>query len=234
MHTNISWKYLVKIFLISSLLLTINIAKANTHKAGDLIVRAGITSVQPDESSSVVTLDGSSLGSDSGISVDNNTQLGLTATYMLTNNWGLEVLAATPFKHTVYAQGATLTSLGVNKIADIKHLPPTLSAIYYFDLNNAIQPYLGLGVNYTIFFNENASSDLTSALGKSDVSLDNSWGISPQIGFDYQLNSDWFVNGAARYIDISTDATITTASGVVRVSADIDPMVYTLSIGFKY
>jgi outer membrane protein len=51
---------------------------------GDIIVRAGLTTVSPDESCSNVTVGGGDLGF--GVNVDNNTQLGLNVAYFLMTN----------------------------------------------------------------------------------------------------------------------------------------------------
>ncbi len=206
-------------------------------EAGDWIFRAGLTSVQPDESSSIVTLNGADAFAGSKVSVDDDTQLGLNLEYMFTSNIGLELLAATPFEHTVKAKGALATALsasGGTEIADVKQLPPTLSVNYHFDGLGSFQPYVGLGINYTIFFSEDASSELEATIGRSDVELDDSWGLSAQAGFDYHLSDQWLINGSVRYIDIETDATIKSPAGEVEVDVDIDPYVYTLSVGYKF
>ena len=131
-------------------------------------------------------------------------------------------------------------SLGLTKLGEVKHLPPTVTANYFFATPEAnFQPYAGIGLNYTVFFDEEFTAT-NEELGFSDLDLDGSFGLSAQAGFDYKINEKWFVNGSVRYIDISTDADFTlnnaglganNANGTVRV--DIDPMVYTLSIGYK-
>ncbi|MEC8426803.1 MAG: OmpW family outer membrane protein, partial [Pseudomonadota bacterium] len=134
------------------------------YEAGDWIVRAGITTVDPQESGDQLELNGSTaafigaVGTEE-LGLDSDTQLGLTGEYMLTNNWGIEVLAATPFQHTATA---TDTLAGLD-IADIKHLPPTVSAVYHFDTQGNLDPYIGVGINYTIFFSEDTTSAADAA-----------------------------------------------------------------------
>lgn len=207
------------------------------YDAGDIIVRAGATMVAPNDDSSVVTLNDGSLGRDSGVSVDDDTQLGLTLTYMFGKSWGVELLAATPFSHTVTSDGAVLSSLGIDKVAEVEHLPPTLSAVYHFDTQGPVQPYVGLGINYTTFFSESASGQLETALAEEySVSLKDSWGLAGQIGVDWHLNDKWLINASARYIDIETEATIKGKTSGTRIEADvdIDPYVYTVAIGYKF
>ena len=68
---------------------------AFAHEAGEFFMRAGSATVRPTEGA------GGTLGSLGGFSVTNNTQLGLTFTYMATDNIGVELLAASPFRHKV-------------------------------------------------------------------------------------------------------------------------------------
>jgi outer membrane protein len=82
-----------------------------------------------------------------GFNVSNNTQLGLTFTYMATDNIGVELLAATPFRHKV---GTAATG----NIATVHHLPPTLMAQVFRRLQSKLRPYIGAGINYTTFFDE--------------------------------------------------------------------------------
>ena len=206
------------------------------YEKGDLLVRVGVTNVSPDDSSSNITLNGDNLGF--GLNVDDNTQLGLNIAWFFTDKWNLELLASTPFKHDINVNS---NSLGLDQLATVKHLPPTITANYYFSPQSAaFQPYAGIGVNYTIFFDEEFN-EANESLGFSDLDLDESFGLSAQIGFDYTFSDNWFFNGSVRYIDLSTDATFTlnnaglnvdNASGEVTV--DIDPWVTTLSLGYTF
>src|SRR5690554_2314167 len=122
---------------------------AQAFEAGDFIVRAGVVHVAPDDSSESITVGGAPLvaGADAQAAVDSNSQLGLRATYMFTNHVGLGVLGATPFKHNIKGGGDLPGDL---KLGETKHLPPTVT-LQYFPMNSssALQPYVGVGVNYT-------------------------------------------------------------------------------------
>ena len=223
----------------SATILCLAVAPAGAYEPGEWILRAGASSVSPDESSGNAQLNGNTLslnGGTSQLGVDDNTQLGLTATYMLDRHWGLELLAATPFKHTANGAG----ELAGLDIADIKHLPPTLSALYHFSPVQGFTPYAGVGLNYTVFFSEDitGAADATlSGLGLTgaDVDLDNSWGASLQLGLDYQLNDRWFVNASVRWIDIDTTAEIRFDNGSrLEVDLEIDPFVYSLLLGRRF
>ncbi|MFG0806473.1 OmpW/AlkL family protein [Pseudomonas fluvialis] len=209
---------------------------AHAYKAGDIIVRAGAVTVDPHESSSDIWV--GALNTDvpgTKATLDSNTQLGLTGTYMITDKVGIELLAATPFSHSVGVKGMPGPFAGLNgKLADIKHLPPTLSAVYYpLDSSSAFQPYVGLGLNYTWFFD----TELTSAAegkGFSGFDLDDSWGLAGQVGMDYMLTDNLLFNAHVRYIDIETTGTTSFGGREVKVDVDVDPWVYMVALGYKF
>lgn len=205
-----------KLVSVSILILGVNTAFA---EQGDWIVRAGLANVDPDTSSDILGLD-----------AEDDTQVGLTVAYMLTNNLGLELLAATPFEHTIKS-----SALGVT-VGTAKQLPPTLNLQYYFLGNDTgFSPYAGVGLNYTTFFSEDTSSAFEAVAGDSSLSLSNSTGLSLQLGADFHLNDKWTVNVVAWKLDISTDARANTANlGVVRIDVDIDPIVYMIGLGYKF
>lgn len=205
---------------------------AFAYETGDILVRAGLTSVSPDDSSSNILAGGADLGVN--VTVDSNTQLGLNVAYFVTPNINIELLAATPFTHDVNFGVADPLGTG-NQVGEVTHLPPTVSVNYYFaDASSAFQPYAGVGVNYTIFFDEQFTSANKEA-GLSDLSLDNSFGLSAQLGFDYTIDEKWHVNASARWIDIDTSATfkVGEAKGEIK-DIQIDPYVYTVSLGYKF
>jgi len=214
------------LLLISSAAALASSPAANAYEAGDILIKGGAATVAPNEDSGTVTITGGE------VKVNDNTQLGLTFTYMYTDKIGIELLAATPFEHDI---AGTKALAGVD-IASIKHLPPTLTLNYYFaDSNSKIQPYIGAGVNYTIFFDEDADSDLEGALGGStDVELDDSWGLAFHAGVDYQLNDKWALNAGYWYLDIDTNATLKGPAATLKVDVDIDPHVYMIGLSYKF
>ena len=205
---------------------------AQAFQAGDIIVRAGAITVDPHESSSNIFTPATNTLPGTSATLNSDTQLGLNFAYMITDKVGIELLAATPFSHEVGIKGMPLNLDG--KLGDIKHLPPTVSAVYYpLDSQSAFQPYVGLGINYTTFFNEKLT-DQRKAQGFSNLNLDDSWGLAAQVGMDYMLTDNLMVNAQVRYIDIETHATADSAFGKVKVDVDVDPMVYMVGLGYKF
>ncbi|MEX5341905.1 OmpW family protein [Pseudomonas sp. I2] len=208
---------------------------AHAHQAGDIIIRAGAATVSPNEDSSALKLDGAKV-SGTKATLDSDTQLGLTFAYMLTDHIGVELLAATPFNHTVAVKGLGPGLDG--KLADIKHLPPTLSLQYYpMAPTSKFQPYAGIGINYTMFFDEDLSS-ARKQQGFSNLKLQDSVGLAGQLGMDYMLTDNLLVNASVWYIDIDTKATVDGPNalgvGKTKVDVDVDPWVYMVGIGYKF
>lgn len=220
---------------LSASLLALAVAApfAQAYEAGDIIVRAGAITVDPQESSSAVKLNGSPVAGTQA-TLDSDTQLGLNFAYMVTDKIGIELLAATPFSHTVGAKG--LGGFGINKLGDIKHLPPTLSVVYYpLDKQSAVQPYVGLGVNYTWFFDDKLSSEAeNSPLALRGLDMKDSWGLAAQVGADFMLTDNIMLNAQLRYIDIETKGTTYSGTAKVTVDVDVDPLVYMVGLGYKF
>ena len=208
---------------------------AHAYEAGDWIVRLGATTVAPDESSDSVVLPTAPATVLPGVSIDNDTQLGIIPVYMLTDNWGVELLAATPFKHDVKVNG-----VGINA-GSVTHLPPTLSMQWYpFGGQRGWQPYVGVGLNYTFIYDEDVDPQLAGALEallgatEAKLSLDDSFGLAAQAGVDIPLSDNWAINLAVWYIDIDSTAKIRTDVGTVEFDVSIDPWVYNVGIAYRF
>lgn len=213
------------IILGASLLAVSGISQA--YEAGDILMRVGSASVNPDSKS-----DNIDQAPDEAVSANDNTQLGLSSTYMIDKNWGIEILAASPFTHDIKAKGGTLDGA---TIGETKQLPPTVTAQYYFlDSTSAIQPYAGIGLNFTVFFDEETNAG-AEGLGYDSLSLDNSTGLTAQVGIDYKVDQNIFINASAMYAQIGSTATLTgEGQPDLTVDYDLDPMVYRLNLGYRY
>ncbi|GAA0486316.1 MULTISPECIES: outer membrane protein OmpW [Tatumella] len=210
----------MKIGKIALLLAALLPAAASAHQAGDFFIRAGSATVRPTGGSDNVL----GLGE---FNVSNNTQLGLTFTYMATDHIGVELLAATPFRHKV-GLGPTGT------LATVHQLPPTLMAQYYFlDNSSKFQPYAGIGVNYTTFFN-NKFNDTGRAAGLSDLHVKDSWGVAGQLGMDYQINQHWMLNTSLWYMDINTKVKFKANGDQQSIKTNINPWVFFFGVGYSF
>ncbi|KIC39506.1 OmpW/AlkL family protein [Leisingera sp. ANG-M7] len=193
--------------MVSALALTSALAAmaapALAQEQGDWTVGVGIANVNPKSGNG--TLAGALAD------IDDGTALSLTVEYFFRDNWGVELLAASPFEHDINLNGAYAASA--------KQLPPTLSVNYHFPTQGVIKPFLGLGLNYTTFFEEE------TALGT--LKLDDSFGIAVNAGADYQISDNGALRFNVRWMDIDSDATL---NGASIGTAEIDPVV----VNFAY
>lgn len=227
------------LFTLSVLAMALAAPLAQAHEAGDILVRAGAITVNPHEDTSGVKVDrGPLAGADLGgkATMDSDTQLGLNFAYMVTDHIGVELLAATPFTHDVRLKGTALGADGDGKLGTLKHLPPTLSLVYYpLDAKSAFQPYVGAGINYTWIMDGDTSSEAEAA-GFRNLQANNSWGWAAQIGADYMLTDKLLINAQVRYIDLDTTAYVDNPALGVRAKVDVDvsPYVYMVGLGYKF
>ena len=164
------------------------------------------------------------------VSVDNAIVPELDFTYFLTNNIGAElILATTP--HDISGEGALA---GLGEIADTMVLPPTLTLQYHFNPAGKIRPYAGVGVNWTIFYNEDTKAALNNAIGATTIDLENSVGVAYQVGVDFDLNERFFMNFDVKYIQIDTTATLNTGGLINTVDVDLDPIVAGIGFGMRF
>ena len=205
------------------------------YEEGDWIVRVGAVTVAPNESSDNIVLPTSPPTVLKGASVGDDTQIGLIGAYMLSDTVGIELLAATPFEHDISVRGTSIDA------GTAKQLPPTLSLQWYpRGGQDGWQPYLGMGVNYTIFFDEEVDPDLENALGAIigastvDLELDDSIGLSAQAGMDFPITENFSINLGVWYIDLGTTAKIKTDVGRVKFDVDIDPWVYNVGVAYRF
>jgi outer membrane protein len=196
------------LFCAAVLLSTVGANTAFAMDQGDWLMRFGGSYVDPKSNNSEI------------VSVDSAYSFTFNFSYMMTDNWAVELLAAYPFKHDI-------TLLDGTEVASTKHLPPTVSLQYHFAPDSTFQPYIGLGVNYTDFFSEKTYGPLEG----TDLKLSSSWGFAGQLGADIMLNEKWFLNLDLRYIDIETKARL---DGESLGKVDISPMVYSANVGFRF
>jgi outer membrane protein len=185
-------------------------------ETGDWLVRGRLIDVMPNESASIDTIGGD-------VSISNQVVPELDITYFVQNNWAFElILGVTP--HDVTAVG---TSLGDVDLGSVTLLPPTLTLQYHFNPEGQVRPYLGAGLNYTHFFNQ----DLPGGSPLASINYDDSFGLAAQAGVDFAMQNEWFFNVDVKYIDIQTDVTI---NGAINAAVDINPWVVGVGFGRRF
>lgn len=190
---------------------------AFAQSAGEITVGLGIGYVQPKSDNGSVT------ANDVDVDVKGNARPTLTVEYFVADNIGIELLAAWPFTHDVELDG-------LGKVAETTHLPPTLSVQYHWNGQagkGSISPFVGVGVNYTNFFD----TDTKGALSGADLDLGDSWGLAAHAGVDYRISDTGSIRADVRYLDIDTEAKL---NGNKIGTVEVDPWVFGVSYVHKF
>lgn len=210
--------------IVRSLILAAGVlAFAGTASAQDIWhnfqVKVGVSSIQAAEDADISVIGGD---------VDISTEVvpTLQVEYFFTDNISAELLCCVA-THDVKAVN---TALGTVDLGEVSHFPPTLTVKYHWTDFGAFQPYLGVGANYTRFYDK----ALPAGGPVTGISYDDSLGGALQAGFDYRLDSHWSLNVDVRKVWISSDVTI--AAGATRIDAkvDVNPLILTLGTGYRF
>lgn len=184
--------------------------------AGDMMVRMRALTVMPDESGKP-----SLIGGD--VKLNNASVPEIDFSYFFNENFALElILATTTHKASVKNAGGANVDVG-----DVTLLPPTLLAQYHRQYGK-FKPYVGAGLNYTVFFN-------TDPGVARSVKYENSMGYALQIGADYEIAQNTYINFDIKKLYLETEVDVKTYQNA-KVSADveIDPWLIGLGIGYRF
>jgi outer membrane protein len=136
--------------------------------------------------------------------------------YFFSPNWAAELILTYPQKHTVTLDGAS--------IGTFRHLPPTLTAQYHFLPGATIKPYLGAGVNYTLFSKQRLL-DGAARLEHDSV------GLALQAGADFRIDNRWSVNVDLKKLQLRSDVMI---GGAKATRVRVDPLLFGIGIGYLF
>lgn len=190
---------------------------AEPFRAGDFMIRGRAVGVLPNEDADI---SGGVTGN--SIKIDNSYVPELDFSYFVTDNIAFELIAAV----TPHQVGTAASSAGPLDLGDVWLLPPTLTVQYHFSDLGVWKPYLGAGINYTHFFNEDAGSSVTSA------EYDDSVGLALQAGVDYAIDDHWQVNLDVKKIWINTDVAF--SNGTIAADVDINPLLVGIGVGYRF
>jgi len=166
--------------------------------------------------------------------VSSDWTLGGGVTYMITDNWSVDVPLALPFTHTLTGAGAIS---GVGTIGTTKALPITMWGQYRFgEAKSTFRPYLGAGLTYAYFYDENATSTLNALSGgtpsnPTTFSIQSKWAFGVQAGATYAFNERWFLDGMLGYTWLKNTTTLSTGQ---TQPMTLNPVSVAISIGYKF
>ncbi|AZN36944.1 OmpW/AlkL family protein [Iodobacter ciconiae] len=194
--------------LIAAMLSLVSVA--SFAAPGDILARLRVINVAPADST-----DGAL--STLSVGADSDTTAELDFTYMITNNIGAELILGTT-RHEVTS---SLGSLG-----KVSVLPPTVTLQYHFSPESFFRPYVGAGLNYTRFY----KNDLK--VGNQALTIDNnSFGGALQIGADFAVSKNIFINVDVKKLWIKTDVSL---NGADLGTLKINPWVIGFGLGTKF
>ncbi len=200
--------------------------------AGDIVVRVRGLGVLPQDKGTLNA--GAPInGSIGSADVKNDYIPEIDFSYFFTDNIAAELIAGTS-RHRVKGN---LNGLGNSiEIGKVSLLPPTLTAQYHFLPKERISPYVGAGINYTLFYRADEANTANSAgLRITDTSYKNRFGFALQAGVDVALTGAWSLNLDVKKIFLKTDVTAS-VNGAIPVTSKvtIDPWLVGVGVGYRF
>lgn len=137
--------------------------------------------------------------------------------YFFTKNIAAELVLTYPQEVDIKIAG--------NKQGTIKALPPSLLLQYHFTDLGAFKPYVGLGLNYTMF------TKTRNILGGAASVESSSFGPAAQVGFDYMFNKNWGLNVDVKYIKMESDVKV--LGGKIG-TLDLSPITAGVGVSYRF
>ena len=147
-----------------------------------------------------------------GLGVNSKNTAELDVSYFFSRNTAVELGLTPQERYTLSSSG---TELGT-----FRQMPATLMWQYHFTDLPGYKPYLGLGINHTLF----------SSVNLGTLSLDrHSWGAALQVGVDIPLDRNWALNFAIKKLYTKADV-----SGSATGTLKLDPVAASVGVGYRF
>lgn len=188
-------------------------------QAGDFMIGFGVIGVLPRDSGNVDLIGGTPSAS---FAVTPQ----LDFTYFFTPNIAVNLIAATS-RHELEVTGS---ALGTVDLGRVWALPPTLTLQYHPLPASRYSPYVGVGVNYTMFYGEGGSRTAPVL----DVDVRNAFGAALNAGIDIELAPNWLLNFDVKWIYLRPDVQVDTSVGRIGANANLDPWIFGASVRYRF
>jgi len=183
-------------------------------QSGDWLIRGRAIYIAPDESSSINPIGGKA-------DFSNEFTPELDFTYFFTPNIAAELILGMA-RHSATVEGGAANGADVGSALVV---PPTLTLQYHFTDFSWVKPYVGAGLNYTMYFDEEPGS-------QTSLDFDNSFGVALQAGADVPIDDHWSWNIDVKKIYTNADAKWN--GGAISANIDLDPWVIGTGIGYRF
>ncbi|WP_342331656.1 OmpW family outer membrane protein [Pedobacter sp. FW305-3-2-15-E-R2A2] len=186
-------------------------------------VRLRGVAVIPQESASIGVIGGDAKISNSFIPE-------LDFTYFFNKHFAAELILGTT-RHKVSTVGSDLSAIGAASSAKVDLgkvwlLPPTLTLQYHYPVGK-FNPYLGAGVNYTIFYSADEGPVVKG------IKYKDKFAFAAQAGFDYDISKRLFINVDLKKIFLSTTATVDASNLTPSGSPQLAPVLSNIEADVK-
>ena len=157
----------------------------------------------------------------------------------LNASWDMEIAAGIPpTTHTVGKGPASLGSVPLDgqEMATAKWFSPSLLLNYKFlDESSALQPFVGLGINYTHFYarKSTAAGDAANG-GPTRISLSDSVGPVGTVGVVYRLTREIIATASYSQARINSSYESDTAGVIRHTDIHFNPHTLVMSVGYAF
>jgi outer membrane protein len=188
------------------------------------MIRLRALGVIPRNSGSVDQVPGS------GLQTSNSIIPELDISYFFTRNIAAELILGVT-RHQITGAG---TIAGLN-VGSAWLLPPTLTLQYHLTDFGAFKPYIGAGVNYTVFYDQSAGNSITNGNSVTSINLHNSAAPAAQIGLDYMIDQHLGLNVDIKKIWLRPNFN-GTLNGVTPITGkvNLDPWLVGTGLTYKF
>lgn len=211
-------------------LFTLAAPAALAQVGGQWVVRGGVAHAAPDVTSSALSAPSVA---DTRVDVNNATTVMFGATYFMDDDLSVDLLAGLPFRHDLLGAGS---AAGVGKVGSVRSVAPAVFVQYRFqDPSAAVRPFVGVGLTYADFTDEKGTAALTAITNPGGaatrIDADGAFGFGFQGGVSIRLARRWYLEASLSKFMLKTTATLTTAQ---KVDLTLDPLVTTVSVGYRF
>lgn len=113
--------------------------------------------------------------------------------------------------------------------------PTALLEYVFFDESYALRPYIGAGVNYSMFYNRNITPAGEAIIGgPTRVELSNSVGPAVTGGFTYRLPKHWSLMASYSWARVTSHLHAITTDIVRTDSISFGPTTFVAAVGYSF
>jgi len=174
-----------------------------------------------------------------GLSVKNVQTPYLAYLRRLSPHFTVEFAFGVPPLTKTYGKGpATIGSVPYNgqELSNARWFAPSALIEYsFFDERCKLRPYIGVGLNYVVFYDRNSTSAGNAAAGgPTSISLPNSIGPAVTAGLNYQISRHWSIMASYSASRVQTQSTAHTGGVDRNTNVSFGPQTFVAAVGFSF